>query len=155
MQIHELTLSKKRKRGQRVGRGGKRGIYSGRGNKGQRARTNHRLKLKRIGSGLARHVPKLGGFVSLKLRSVAVDIKRLEAKFVNGELVTPVTLKSKGIIKSIQNPVKIVGKTELTKKLTVKDCLTTISSKNSIEKAGGKVIAAAVAEVKKQTQPVK
>jgi large subunit ribosomal protein L15 len=140
MQIHELTLSKKRKRGQRVGRGGKRGIYSGRGNKGQKARTNHRLKLKRIGSGLARHVPKLGGFVSLRPRSVAVDIKRLEEKFSNGELVTPITLKSKGIIKSINYPVKIVGNTELTKKLSVRECLTTASSKKSIEKAGGKVI---------------
>lgn len=140
MQIHELTLSKKRKRGQRVGRGGKRGIYSGRGNKGQKARTNHRLKLKRIGSGLARHVPKLGGFVSLRPKSTAVDIKRLEEKFSNGGLVDPITLKIKGIIKSIKNPVKIVGNTELTKKLTVKDCLTTVSSKKSIEKAGGKVI---------------
>lgn len=150
MQIHELTLSKKRKRGQRVGRGGKRGIYSGRGNKGQRARTNHRLKLKRIGSGLARHIPKLGGFASLRPRAVAVDIKRLEEKFSNGELVTPVSLKSKGIIKSIQYPVKIVGNTDLSKKLTVKDCFTTVSSKKSIEKAGGKVVAAAVtAEVKK------
>lgn len=140
MQIHELTLSKKRKRGQRVGRGGKRGIYSGRGNKGQKARTNHRLKLKRIGSGLARHVPKLGGFVSLRSRSTAVDIKRLEEKFSDGELVTPILLKSKGIIKSIQNPVKIVGNAILTKKFTVKDCLATISSKKSIEKAGGIVI---------------
>lgn len=140
MQIHELTLSKKRKRGQRVGRGGKRGIYSGRGNKGQKARTNHRLKLKRIGSGLARHVPKLGGFVSLRPKSTAVDIKRLEEKFSNGGLVDPITLKIKGIIKSIKNPVKIVGNTELTKKLTIKDCLTTVSSKKSIEKAGGKVI---------------
>lgn len=140
MQIHELTLSKKRKRGQRVGRGGKRGIYSGRGNKGQKARTNHRLKLKRIGSGLARHVPKLGGFVSLRPKSNAVDIKRLEEKFSNGGLVDPITLKIKGIIKSIKNPVKIVGNTELTKKLTVKDCLTAVSSKKSIEKAGGKVI---------------
>lgn len=148
MQIHELTLSKKRKRGQRIGRGGKRGIYSGRGNKGQKARTNHRLKLKRIGSGLARHVPKLGGFVSLIPRSTAVDIKRLEEKFSNGGLVTPLSLKAKGIIKSIKNPVKIVGNTALTKKFTVKDCLTTVSSKKSIEKAGGAVIAVAV-EVKK------
>lgn len=140
MQIHELTLSKKRKRGQRVGRGGKRGIYSGRGNKGQKARTNHRLKLKRIGSGLARHVPKLGGFISLSPRSTAVDIKRLEEKFSNGGLVTPLSLKAMGIIKSIKNPVKIVGNTALTKKFTVKDCLTTVSSKKSIEKAGGVVI---------------
>jgi large subunit ribosomal protein L15 len=147
MQIHELTLSKKRKKGQRVGRGGKRGTYSGRGNKGQKARTNHRLKLKRIGSGLSRHVPKLGGFVSLRIHAVAVDIKRLEEKFANGELVTPVSLKGKGIIKSINNPVKIVGNAEITKKLTIKDCLTTVASKKSIEKAGGKVIAAPVEAV--------
>jgi len=137
MQINDLTLSKKRKRGQRVGRGGKRGIYSGRGNKGQKARTNHRLKLKRIGSGLARHIPKLGGFISLRSRPSTVNIKRLEEKFSNGELVTPVSLKNKGIIKDIQNSVKIVGNTDITKKLTVKDCLITVSAKKSIEKAGG------------------
>lgn len=148
MQINELTLSKKRKKGQRVGRGGKRGIYSGRGNKGQKARTNHRLKLKRIGSGLARHVPKLGGFVSLRPRSVAVDIKRLEEKYSSGELVTPDTLKNKGIIKSVKNPVKIVGNFELTKKLTVKNCSATASSVKSVEKAGGKVIIAAIADKK-------
>lgn len=150
MQINELTLSKKRKRGQRVGRGGKRGIYSGRGNKGQRARTNHRLKLKRIGSGLARHVPKLGGFVSLRPKTTAVSIKRLEEKFPNGGLVTPVLLKNKGIIKNILNPVKIVGNGELAKKFTVKDCLTTVSAKKAIEKAGGKVVVAAAVVAAKE-----
>lgn len=147
MQIHELTLSKKRKRGQRVGRGGKRGIYSGRGNKGQRARTNHRLKLKRIGSGLSRHIPKLGGFVSLRPRATAVDVKRLEEKFSTGELIDLVSLKSKGIIKSINNPVKIVGNSDITKKFTIKNCLVTASAKKSIEKAGGKVVAIAAAGV--------
>ncbi len=137
MQIHELKLTKKRKRGKRVGRGGKRGIYSGRGNKGQKARSNKRLKLKRIGSLLSRHLPKIGGFASLYPKALAVDISRLEDKYSNGEIVTPISLKSKGIIKNNRYSVKIVGKGNLTKKLTIKDCKVTESSKKIIEKAGG------------------
>lgn len=139
MQIQDLKLTRKRKKGRRVGRGGKRGIYSGRGNKGQRARTNKRLKLKRIGSGLSRHLPKIGGFISKRPKAAVIDLMRLEEKFQAGERVSPETLKKKNLIKDFKRPVKILGKGKLTKKFTIEGCLVSASARQIIEKAGGTV----------------
>ena len=44
MQVHQLTVSKFRKTKKRIGRGGKRGTYSGRGQKGQKARAGAKIK---------------------------------------------------------------------------------------------------------------
>ena len=44
MQLHQLKPSHKRKRPKRIGRGGKRGTYSGRGVKGQRSRAGRKFK---------------------------------------------------------------------------------------------------------------
>jgi large subunit ribosomal protein L15 len=139
MQIQDLKLTRKRKRARRVGRGGKRGVYSGRGIKGQRARTNKRLKLKRIGSGLSRHLPKIGGFLGKRSKISAVSLSRLEEKFQTGEKIDPRTLKSKGIIKNARQPVKILGGGKITKKFIIEGCLISASAKQIIEKAGGSV----------------
>jgi large subunit ribosomal protein L15 len=53
--------------------------------------------------------------------------------------VTPVELVASGILKNIQDGVKILGNGEITKKLTVKCCYTSESAKEKIEAAGGKV----------------
>ena len=139
MQIQDLKPAKKRKRGHRVGRGGKRGIYSGRGNKGQKARTNKRMKLKRIGSGLSRHVPKLGGFVSKHPKAQVVRIDVLEKKFGSGDRINPAVLVAKRIIRSEILPVKILGNTKIAKKFTVEKCLVSAAAKEQIIKAGGAV----------------
>lgn len=139
MQIQDLKLTIKRKRGRRVGRGGKRGTYSGRGIKGQKARTGKRLKLKRIGSGLARHLPKIGGFVSMRPKAAVVNLSRLEEKFQSGERINPQFLQNKGIIKDSNRPVKILGEGTVTKKFIIEGCLVSKSAKEQIEKAGGKV----------------
>lgn len=139
MQIQDLKLSVKRKKGRRVGRGGKRGIYSGRGNKGQRARTNKRLKLKRIGSGLSRHLPKLGGFISSHPKASAINLSRLEEKFQSGERINPESLMKKNLIKEITRPVKILGDGKLTKKFTIEKCLVSKTAKEAIVKAGGTI----------------
>ncbi len=46
MQIHQLKLKSKKKNKKRIGRGGKRGTYCGRGTKGQKARSGHKLPKK-------------------------------------------------------------------------------------------------------------
>lgn len=139
MQIHELKLSKKRKRGKRVGRGGKRGIYSGRGNKGQKARTNKRLKLKRIGSSLSRHLPKIGGFKSLYPRAQSARLSVIEGKFAEGERITLKALQSKGIIRNANKPVKILSGGKFSKKFTIEGISISKRAKEQIEKAGGAV----------------
>lgn len=137
MQIQDLKPKIKRQKRKRVGRGGKRGIYSGRGNKGQKARTNHRLKLKRIGSGLSRHLPKLGGFKSRNPKAQVVDIADLNKKFTSGLVITPQTLKKEGFIKDSNCPVKILGKEKISQKFIIENCLVSKIAKDQIEKAGG------------------
>ena len=61
MQIHELKLNKKDKRRKaRIGRGGKRGTYSGRGVKGQKARAGRRIRP--ADRDFFQRLPKLRGF---------------------------------------------------------------------------------------------
>lgn len=60
MQLHQLKPIHKFKKPKRVGRGGKRGIYSGRGIKGQKSRAGH--KLKPIIRELIKRYPKLRGY---------------------------------------------------------------------------------------------
>ncbi len=139
MQIQELKPKVKRQKRKRVGRGGKRGIYSGRGNKGQKARTNHRLKLKRIGSGLSRHLPKLGGFKSKHPKAQVVDIADLDKEFKSGLIINPQTLKKEDFIKDSNAPVKILEKGKVTKKFIVENCRVSVIVKEAVVKAGGTV----------------
>ena len=60
MQLHELKPIHKLKRKKRIGRGGKRGTYSGRGIKGQKARAGRRLKP--VIRDLIKRYPKLRGY---------------------------------------------------------------------------------------------
>ncbi len=139
MQINDLKPKTKRQKRKRVGRGGKRGIYSGRGNKGQKARTNKRLKLKRIGSGLSRHLPKLGGFKSKRSKAQVVDIADLDKEFKSGLIINPQTLKKEDFIKDSTAPVKILGKGKVSKKFIVENCRVAKTAKETIIKAGGTV----------------
>lgn len=140
MQLHELKPIHKRKRPKRVGRGGKRGTYSGRGIKGQKARAGR--KLKPLIREWIKKYPKLRGtkFKSWKLKPVILNLEILEKKFKSSEVVSPKTLLEKKIIRKIKGrlpKVKILGKGELTKKLKIEDCQVSKSAKGKIEKVGG------------------
>lgn len=60
MQLHEIQPFHKNRDKKRVGRGGKRGVTSGRGTKGQRARAGHRIRPAE--RDLIQRLPKLRGF---------------------------------------------------------------------------------------------
>lgn len=143
MQLHQIRPIHKRKKGKRIGRGGKRGTYSGRGIKGQKARAGKRLKP--IVRELLKKYPKLRGykFGGRKDKNVAiVNLASLEKKFSDGEKVSPQTLIEKKIIRKIKgkNPlVKILGKGEITKKLVFENCLFSEKAKEKIKKAGGSI----------------
>ena len=64
----------------------------------------------------------------------------LEKKFNEGERVTPKTLLEKGLVGKMKASVKILGKGEIKKKLTVENCSISGSAREKIEKAGGKII---------------
>ena len=142
MQIHELKPKHKTKGKKRVGRGGKKGTYSGRGGKGQTARSGR--KMEPIVREIIKRYPKLKAYRSNKAPTgiLVVNISALDEKFENGEVVSPESLIKKGILRNIKGKVpgvKILGDGKLSKKLTVEGCKTSKSAKEAIEKAGGSV----------------
>ncbi|MCD6528371.1 50S ribosomal protein L15 [bacterium] len=142
MQLHQLKPNHKRKKRKRVGRGGKRGTYSGRGIKGQKARSG--AKGKPIIRELIKRYPKLRGykFKSKKSKIAILNLEALEKSFNSKERVTPEILLEKKIIRKIKGrlpEVKILGKGEITKPLIIEGCQLSKQAKEKIEKAGGTV----------------
>ena len=86
---------------------------------------------------LTMRLPKRGFTNKWRTEYVAINVDRLEI-FEDGQVVTPVELIEMGIIKKIEDGVKIMGNGELTKKLTVQANKFTASAKEKIEAVGGK-----------------
>ncbi len=140
--LHTIKpFSGSKKKVKRVGRGlGSTGTYSGRGQKGQKARSGGRGGLKLLGMRrIIMSTPKLRGFKSPHPKMVAVNVGDLEKKFNDGERVTPKTLLEKGLVGKMKAMVKILGEGEFKKKLIIEDCAVSASAKEKIEKAGGAV----------------
>jgi len=142
MQLHQLKPKHKLKKRKRLGRGGKRGTYSGRGIKGQRSRAGR--KFKPAIRELIKRYPKLRGykFKKVTLKPAVVNIETLEKKFEVADTVTPKTLIEKRLIRRIRGrlpKVKILGQGKLTKKLIIEGCQASKQAKEKIEKAGGSI----------------
>lgn len=126
----------------RVGRGagsGK-GTTAARGQKGQRARSGGTRGIaRRAMKAMIQKVPKRRGFRSLYGKPETVNLSVLNAKFSDGSVVSPITLKQKGLIRG-GRVIKILATGELTKKLTLKGCLVSKRVAEIVEKLGGKVV---------------
>ncbi|MFH0803683.1 MAG: uL15m family ribosomal protein [Candidatus Tagabacteria bacterium] len=141
MQIHQVKPTIKKKTKKRIGRGGKRGTYSGRGSKGQKA---HGVRIRPYLRDIIKRLPKKRGyrFASIQEKPVVVNLKALEKKFKEGEKITPKILIEKGIVnlkKGRIPEVKLLGSGIITKKLLVSECQISKSAKEKIEKAGGSI----------------
>lgn len=135
MQIHQLKSKHKNKSKKRVGRGGKKGAYSGKGMKGQKSRSGK--KSFPVIREFIKKYPKLKGyrFNVFSDKTAVVNIGVLDKFFDKGAVINPETLLEKGLIRKIKGrkpKVKILGKGELTKKLTVKDCEVSKTAKEKI-----------------------
>ena len=136
------STSKKRKR---IGRGGDKGGTSGRGHKGQLARTGGSHKLGASFEGgqmpLVRRLPKKGfNNTRFKKEYKLVNLQVLEENFSSGDIVSIETLTQKSLIKGKGNFfVKILGDGNLNKNLTIKVHRISESAKEQVERAGGKV----------------
>lgn len=124
-----------------VGRGIGSGVgkTSGRGHKGQKARSGGGVRPGFEGGQmpLYRRLPKRGFTNIFAKKYVSVNVEVLD-KFNDGDEVTAESLLEKGIISKTLDGVKILGRGEVTKKLTVKVAKVSESAKEKIEKAGGK-----------------
>ena len=125
----------------RLGRGVGSGLgkTSGKGHKGAKARSGGGKRAGFEGGQipLMRRLPKRGFTNKFRTELVAVNVDRLDV-FEDGMTVTPVELIQYGIIKNVQDGVKILGNGEITKKLTVQANKFSASAKEKIEAVGGK-----------------
>jgi large subunit ribosomal protein L15 len=137
-----------RKPRKRLGRGEGSGLgkTSGRGHKGAGSRSGSKRKANYEGGQNPIHMRmrKLRGphkkqsmpFENFRTKSQPVNLADLEERFDAGAEVTPETLKGKGLAKRSE-PVKILARGEISKKLTVKAHAFSASAKEKIEAAGG------------------
>ena len=138
MQLHELQPITKKKKVKRVGRGGKRGTYSGRGQKGQRARAGHKIMPE--ARTLLLRIPKLRGVKnrSLKEPPLVLNVSRLD-RVAKEALINKKVLHEKGLINNLSDEVKVLADGELDKAFTVQGLKVSQRAREKIEKAGGKV----------------
>ena len=125
-----------------MGRGGKRGTYSGRGIKGQKARAG--AKFKPIIRELIKRYPKLRGYRQddTPSRFQIVALETIEKAFLQGEIVRPESLVAKRLAKHVRgrNPkIKILGDGNITKALIIEGCAVSKTARTRIEKAGGTI----------------
>ena len=143
MKIHELSpVDGSKKDVKRIGRGHGSGWgkTSGKGHKGQKARSGGSIRPGFEGGQmpLQRRVPKRGFNNIFRKKIVALNVNQLDAKFDNGAVVDAEALKNAGLVKNSFDGIKILGNGELTKSLTVKVDAFSESAKKAIEEAGGK-----------------
>jgi large subunit ribosomal protein L15 len=132
----------------RVGRGEGSGLgkTSGRGQKGAGARSGTKRKPAYEGGQNPIHMRmrKLRGphrkmsmpFERFRTRTQPVNVADLEGRFKSGTEVTPESLRDAGLARR-RDPVKILGRGELNKKLTVRAHAFSATAREKIEKAGG------------------
>ncbi|EAF0118469.1 50S ribosomal protein L15 [Listeria monocytogenes] len=142
MKLHELKPSEgSRKERNRVGRGtgSGNGKTSGRGHKGQKARSGGGVRLGFEGGQLPlfRRIPKRG-FTNINRKEFAIVNLDVLNRFEDGTEVTPEVLVETGIIRNEKSGIKILSNGNIEKKLTVKANKFSAAAKEAIEAAGGK-----------------
>ncbi len=145
MKLHDLQPPEgARKNRKRVGRGisAGGGKTAGRGTKGQGARSGGGPRPYFEGGQLplVRRLPRLRGFTNIwRVEYTPINLERLNAYFAPGSEVSPQALVEVGIIKSVREPVKILGAGDLDRPLTVKAHKFSASAREKILAAGGSV----------------
>ncbi len=150
LNLSNLKPAQKRRDRKRVGRGlgSGDGRYSGRGLKGQKARSgSHKMRAGFEGGQMPLYmrVPKQRGSTSkdampvgpFRTQTFALNVRDLEERFEDGDDVTLDALVAARLIKHTRRDVKILGVGELTKKLNVHAHGFSASAVRKIEAAGG------------------
>jgi len=155
MNLSELQPKTPRKISQRVGRGGKRGTYSGKGMNGQKSRAGAGFKPGFRGGDnrIWQLFPKKRGASKkpgnsrphkkhrfFQLRQTKPSVFNLDQFniFDEGQLLTPDVLAKKGLV-SADSDIKILGDGELRKKIDFQGFIFSKSAKAKIQKAGGTI----------------
>lgn len=146
MQIHNVTRKTKLKTQAQVGRGGKRGKTSGRGTKGQKARSGH--KIRPAFRDIIKKIPKLRGRgknknVSSSPKPSVVSVGRIAAVFTTaGAIITSRSLVEAKLIRPLsgKNPkVTVVSDGDINVALVFENVRVTAGARAKIEAAGGTI----------------
>ena len=143
MKLHELSpaegsVKSAYRKGRGAGSGN--GKTAGKGHKGQNARSGGGVRPGFEGGQLPlyRKLPKRGFYNRFAKEYSVVNVEALN-KFEDGAVVDLATLAQAGVVSQPKSALKILGKGELAKKLTVKAAVFSASAKEKIEAAGGKI----------------
>ncbi len=143
MKLHELSpaegsVTPAYRKGRGPGSGN--GKTAGKGHKGQNARSGGGVRPGFEGGQLPlyRKLPKRGFYNRFAKEYSVVNVESLN-KFEDGAIVDLAALAAAGVVSQPKGALKILGKGELAKKLTVKAAIFSASAKEKIEAAGGKI----------------
>ncbi len=144
MKLHELSPAEGSKKAvKRIGRGpaSGQGKTAGKGQKGQKSRSGYSRRPGFEGGQmpLQRRLPKRG-FNNIFAKEYAiVNVCSLDERFEDGAVVDIESLIASGLVRKELDGVKVLGRGEITKALTVKADKISDAAKAKIEAAGGKV----------------
>ena len=131
------------KRRKVVGRGlgSGHGTFSGKGIKGQKARSGGKIPTGFEGGNmpLQRQLPKKRGFTSLQAKAQTVNLKDIAEKFPANSTINPKELFNKGIVKDSNATVKILGQGSISRAFSFENVMISASAREKVEKAGGKI----------------
>ena len=142
MKLHELapaagSTKENFRKGRGAGSGN--GKTAGKGHKGQNARSGGGVRPGFEGGQipLSRRLPKRGFNNVFAKEYAIVNVETINGAFEDGAVVNAQTLAEKGIVKKTLDGVKVLGRGEITKKVTVQATIFSASAKEKIEAVGG------------------
>jgi large subunit ribosomal protein L15 len=125
----------------RVGRGqgSGTGTQAGRGHKGAQSRSGWKFKRGFEGGQMPLHrrIPKRGFHNLFRIEYAVVNLDTLGDRFEAGTVITPELLRERGVVRTSRQPVKVLGRGDITKNLTVKAHKFSGKAAEKIAAAGG------------------
>ena len=142
MKLHELapaagSTKENFRKGRGAGSGN--GKTAGKGHKGQNARSGGGVRPGFEGGQipLSRRLPKRGFNNVFAQEYAIINVETINSAFEDGAVVNAETLKAAGVLKKTLDGVKVLGRGEITKKVTVQATIFSASAKEKIEAVGG------------------
>jgi large subunit ribosomal protein L15 len=135
--LHDLKPKTESRSKRRIGRGGKRGTTSGKGQKGQKARAGHKMR-PGFRDQLIR-TPKKRGYKNKPKTQTALVVSLDRINQLSESVITPQVLLTHRIIRSIDQRVKIVMRGSISSAKEISGIPVSVSVKTAIEKAGGSI----------------
>src|SRR5919106_1428755 len=142
MDLSNLKPSERSKKNKkRVGRGhgSGQGAQAGRGHKGAQSRSGYKFKRGFEGGQMPLHrrIPKRGFHNLFRTEYAVVNLDTLVDRFDAGTVITPELLREQGIIRSARQPIKVLARGDISKKLTVRAHKFSGKAAEKIAAAGG------------------